>query len=330
MATIGSKKMSLVDVATATQDGKVQKLAELLTEDNEILLDIPWQECNQGDTHKTVQRTGLPSAAWRELNKGVQPSKSTKKPCIDSTGIAEARSEVDEDIAELNGNVRENRYMEDIAFVESLNQSVAETLFYGNTNSTPASFLGLAPRLCDPTAANGDNLLNGGGSSTGNTSIYLCGWGENTMFGLYPRGSKAGLVIEDKGKEPVTDSSGGTYYSYVTQFKWKPGLCVKDWRYFGRICNIAVASLSPTAATGANLIQKLIELTEVVKSTGNVKQAIYVNKTIRTWMRIQIANKSNMHLTYEDFAGKRVVAFDGIPVRVCDQILNTESAITFS
>jgi len=32
-------------------------------------------------------------------------------------------------------------------------------------------------------------------------------------------------------------------------------------------------------------------------------------------------------LTMEEVAGKKVVAFDGIPVRICDQLLSTEERV---
>lgn len=36
----------------------------------------------------------------------------------------------------------------------------------------------------------------------------------------------------------------------------------------------------------------------------------------------------NVNLTIDEYAGKKIVSFTGIPVRRADAILNTESAVT--
>jgi hypothetical protein len=58
------------------------------------------------------------------------------------------------------------------------------------------------------------------------------------------------------------------------------------------------------------------------------RPAIYCNKTVRTWLRIMMNEKSNVHLSLEEVASKKVLAFDGIPVRRCDKILNSEATIS--
>jgi hypothetical protein len=57
------------------------------------------------------------------------------------------------------------------------------------------------------------------------------------------------------------------------------------------------------------------------------RPVIYCNKTVRTWLRIMMNEKSNVHLSLDEVAGKKVLSFDGIPVKRCDKILNTESRI---
>ena len=77
MSTIGTK-LTLADWAKRIDPGgKVDKIVEMLNETNEILDDMVWLEGNLPTGHRTTIRTGLPSATWRKLNYGVQPSKST-------------------------------------------------------------------------------------------------------------------------------------------------------------------------------------------------------------------------------------------------------------
>ncbi|EPE5434245.1 major capsid protein, partial [Escherichia coli] len=70
-------------------NGKVDKIIELLGQTNPILQDMPFVEGNLPTGHRTTIRSGLPSATWRLLNYGVQPSKSTTVQVTDSVGMLE-------------------------------------------------------------------------------------------------------------------------------------------------------------------------------------------------------------------------------------------------
>ena len=60
MGILASNNKTLLDVAKETDaNGKLPVVIELLSEENEILDDIPWIECNSGDAHKTSIRTGF-------------------------------------------------------------------------------------------------------------------------------------------------------------------------------------------------------------------------------------------------------------------------------
>ena len=47
----------------------------------------------------------------------------------DSIGMLETYAEVDKSLADLNGNTDEFRLSEDRAFIEAMNQAMAQTLF---------------------------------------------------------------------------------------------------------------------------------------------------------------------------------------------------------
>ncbi len=54
--------------------------------------------------------------------------------------------------------------------------------------------------LFQPSAGNAQNIIDAGGTGTDNTSIWLV-WGENTVHGIFPKGQKAGIQMEDKGRD---------------------------------------------------------------------------------------------------------------------------------
>src|ERR1044071_8435302 len=103
MATLGqSGKVTLLDIAKSMDpDGSVAAVAELLTQTNEILLDMPWIEGNMPTGHKGTVRTGLPTAIWRQMYQGVPPSKSVRAQIEDACGMLETRAELDRDVADL-------------------------------------------------------------------------------------------------------------------------------------------------------------------------------------------------------------------------------------
>ena len=174
MATLGTNVLTLADWAKRLDpDGKVPMIVELLEQTNEVLMDMLWVEGNLPTGHRTTVRTGLPGIAWRLLNQGVQPSKSTTTQIDEAVGILEAWSEVDKDLAELNGNTASFRLSEAQAFLESMNQEFVQTMFYGNSSTAPEEFTGLSVRYSDTSATNGQNIINGGGASSDNTSIWF-------------------------------------------------------------------------------------------------------------------------------------------------------------
>jgi len=330
MTTIGTS-VTLLDVAKRKDpDGKTAKIAEVLTQTNEILEDMTWMEANDGSSNISTLRKSIPAATWRLLNYGVAGSKSVTGQVTDTCGRLEARSEVDEAILDLNPDPAGFRLSEDLAHMEGMNQGVSTALIYGNTNTNPEQFFGLSPRFATPSSDDeeiGFNMIDGGGSGSDNTSVWLVGYGDSTCHGIYPKGTKAGIEHNDIGREPVRDSDGRVYYAQVSQFIWRCGLVVRDWRYLVRICNIDVSNLL-SGVGAADLITAMIRATERIPSLSFAKMSFLGNRAVRSALRRQIIAKSNVNLTYDTVAGKRVMAFDGIPFRRTDAILNTETAVT--
>lgn len=330
MATLSSTNPTLADVVSRmTTDGKIDpQIVEILNETNEILDDMTVVEANGFTEHKTTIRSGLPTGTWRKLNYGVQPEKSRTVQVKDTIGMLETYAEVDKALADLNGNSAAWRLSEDRAFIEGMNQTMATTLFYGDSSIDPEKFMGLAPRYNSLSAENAINIIDAGGTGADNTSIWLVVWGPNTCHATYPKGSTAGLQVRDLGEHTLYDAAGGRYQGYRTHYKWDIGLTLRDWRYVVRIANIDVSDLTKNAASGADLIDLMTQALELIPNIGMGRPAFYMPRKIRSFLRRQIANKvAASTLTMEDIAGKRVVAFDGVPCRRTDALLLTEARV---
>lgn len=330
MSTLSANNPTMLDVAKATDpDGNIAKIVEILNQTNEIIQDATFLEGNLPTGHRTTVRTGIPLPTWRKLYGGVQPTKSTNVQVTDNTGMLEAYAEVDKALADLNNNTAAFRMSEDLPHIEGINQEFADTLIYGNESTEPEAFTGLAPRYNSLSAENAINIIDAGGSSNDNTSIWLVVWGPNTVHCIYPKGSQVGLRMTDKGQVTIEDAdgSGGRMEAYRTHYRWDCGLTVRDWRYVVRIANIDVSDLNTDSNT-ANLINWMIQASERIPSFGIGRPVWYVNRNIREKLRIGILEKISNQVNWETVEGKRVLLFDDIPVRRLDRLTDTEAEIT--
>jgi hypothetical protein len=336
MATQSANALTLIDWAKRLDpDGKIPVIAELLTQTNEVLLDMQWIEGNLPTGHRTTIRTGLPTVYWRLLNQGVAPSKSTTAQVDDQTGMLEAWSEVDVDLAKLNGNVAALRLSEARAFLEAMNQEMASTLFYGNSGLAPEEFTGLSARYSSLSAANASNVIDMEGtqdSPSDLTSVWLVAWSPETVFGIFPKGSTAGLVHSDFGEvtvEVTAGVAGNRMRALQDRYQWKAGLCVKDWRYAVRICNLDLSDYDTALAGGDEFLIPYME--QAVEQLPNMlgMPVFYMNRSVRK--RLRAENRQAVGrgggITYDNVHGKRVMNFGEIPVRLTDAILATETAV---
>jgi hypothetical protein len=332
MSTLSTTHPTLMDVAKRLDpDGRIDTIVDILAETNEVLPEMTMLEGNLPTGHRTTMRTGLPAPTWRKLYGGVQPSKSSTVQITDTTGMLEAYAEVDKALADLNGNTAAFRLSEDRAHIEGINQEFASSLFYASEASAPEEITGFAPRYNSLSAENAENIVQESGITGQNdcSSIWLVVWGPNTCHGIYPKGSQAGLQVEDKGSVTIenVDGSGGRMEAYRTHYRWDVGLTVRDWRYVVRV-QFDSGTLTGDAASGANLIDLMTQAVEIPPSLTAGRAAFYCNRRTKQFLRRQIVEKvSASTLTMDQIAGKHVMSFDGIPVRRVDSILNTESAV---
>lgn len=341
MATLSTGALTLNEWAKRIDpDGKIDKTVELLSQTNEILTDMMWKEGNLPTGHRVTQRTGLPTVYWRLMNQGIPTSKSTTAQIDESVGSLEAWSEVDKAIAELNGNVNETRLSEAMSFLEAMNQESASTLFYGS-NANPEEYVGFSTRYSDTSAANGQNILDAGGSGSDNSSVWLIGWGDNEVFGVFPKGSKAGITHENLGLvtvETTAGVAGNRMRAYQDHWEWKQGLVLKDWRFAARIANIDISDLvaqsTTQALTASTSITKMMSRAiDRMPRLSGIKPAFYANRTVLSHLRVIAQEKSSSAVTIEEATnqfGNTIfeTRFLGIPVRLVDALTEAEAQVT--
>ena len=326
---------TLVDLAKMIDPNNARLIfvAQTLARKNPIVREVPILEANQILSHVGNRQSALPTVYKRAINDGVLKSAHKEIPVTAPMSLFETMSQIDEENLRLAGsNAGAVRQRKDAAFIEAMAQSVADEIIYGSVGDDVLGFNGLAVMFDSSTDyPNGDstwyyNVQLAGGSGSDTTSIWAVEWGPEKAHLIYPKGTQAGLEINDLGKQLVSGVTSNTQFvAYVTQFKWRCGLFVQDERCVQRIANIET--------TGADNIfddDKLITALNRLPDMGeNPATRIYVNRTIRTQMDIKVKDKNNVnYVANADAFGKPVLYFRGVPVQVCDAILNTETAIS--
>jgi len=323
---------TMVDIANEYADKELLFIANTLARTNDILQDAPYQEANQQFSHKGAQDASLPSPGFRTFNAGVPSSTAKSRPIIESLAIAEDYAEVDYEEYRLQAKKEQWRQRKDAKHIEGMGQKIAATVFYGDLGTDPASFKGFANRFnLSTTRPNGDitqpyNVQLNGGSGSDTTSIWVIEWDPDECTLLFPRNTKAGIEFEDLGKVTKELPTGYKYEVLRSHFIWRCGIFVSDDRRVQRIANIE------TSGT-ANIFDedRIIDAILRTPSRGKNKAAIkiYVNLTIMSQMWKRFKDKNNVHyVSREGLLGQQVLDLNGIPVRICDAIVDTETAIS--
>lgn len=340
---------TLYDVASRTDSkGNIPYVAEMLSQENNIYQDMPMIEANERTGHMFVWRDSIPAGSWRQYNQGTPQSKSTTSKGRVDIGMLTDYSIVDRALARHTGDAEKFRHSEDVAFLEGMGQTIQQTVIYGNEATNPASFNGLSTfynTVNVNSAQNAANVLDGGGTGSSNTSLWMIGWSTRTIYGIFPAGSQAGLVFENKGDvRAAYDNLGNPYEAFTGYFEQQCAIVPQDWRYGARIANIDVTSQGLAGPNALDIFATMAEMQFLFpKLTGNtsgitksdapddeatgVRTVFYADRTLMHWMQVQAMRDRNVLARQEDYAGVVTDSWRGLPIKIQDQILNTESRV---
>jgi hypothetical protein len=333
MAVLAATNPTLMDVAKLKEPdgGMTTDVVDMLSQSNPLIEHGTFMEANGGTYHRSSQRTGIPDPTWRAFYQGVLPSKSTYATLDEPLGMMEARSQVDQKLADMATDVGQFRLLEAAGHLEGMRQSFAEAALYAYSSTSPEKFNGIMPRYNSLSAASGENIIDAGGTGSDNASILIVNWSPRTVFFTYPKGSSAGIQRIDLGVNHQADPPDGTsgkFSAYEEKFSWDVGLVVRDWRHIVRIANIDVSNLIAQSNAAAILELLAIAVDKFPDDGMGGRQVIYVPRTVSSMLRIQTMKQSNVQLTVGGEEGRKKVSFDGIPIEKLDSLLLTESRVT--
>lgn len=329
-------------------DLKAADIIEILNQANEIVPRMLWEEGNAPLGNRTTVRVTLPTVSSRQIGTGVPFSSFRTAQFDDAMSILDVFNEVDIVQARLWGDTGGYRLRAMLPYFEAMTQKFTQLMFYGNSTQTPADFYGLTARYATvnpANAANAQNVIDGGGTGSVNTSIWFLTLADKALTGLFPKGSPAGLYHKDWGEQitQVTAGYGATVLPvYRDQYQWTAGIALKDWRWCVRIANVDTTNLA-AENNAADLLKLFIKamyrmpsIAKPASTTGNPmstiaipgQQVICCNRTVREMLHIQALNKVNNQLYFDDIDGVKLLTFMGIPIINVDQLINTEARVT--
>lgn len=312
-----------------SDDGKPYPVINLMGQTNSIGDDILYMEANGKDGHTSAIVNGLPSVSFTRMYKGVPISKSKRTQVKDACAMMSGRSEIDVRMLKLNAdNAGAYRQMENALFAEALQQQHATSIFYGDQDANPDQFFGLNVRYPSKTSP---NVVDAGGSGSNCTSIWGIVWGAGEVHGVFPKGSKAGLSMEALAEMDRLDADGNPYRVVADLWEWNVGLAVCDWRCVVRICNIDTTKLELYKGdTGFIDLHRLtVKAKNKIPPAKRGRMIWYCNQDVLTALEMQSTDKGNVQLMYGDlFNSKQVPFIHGRPIRQCDAILSTETALS--
>jgi len=343
MATIGNSFRGIIDhYASTDRNGNVIPAIEALHRLNPLMMDAHVIPCNDGSGHISRIRTGLGPVAWGQLYQGIIQAKGTSMQVRDTTGFVERLATIDTRYLEKVKNPAAERADEANVALEAIAQDVQVNFFYADTATTPERFKGVAARYA--SIANGGaaatQIIDGGGTGSANTSIWMIGWGPSGTSLLYPEGTSAGIKREDKGVQRVYDELNRPYFAKEEYFRQDIGVKVSDWRQNVRIANIDIAAVRAGTVDIFSLLRRgyykmqtrrdtLIDNTDGVP-TG-IKPVIYMNRDLLEALDALSTNSgaadNRIRLMPEEIAGKEIKGYREMPIRETDALINAEARV---
>lgn len=305
------------------------KVANVLALKCPLFRMLPMFPTNQLMSEIYSKVSSMGSASLRRFNEYIVPTVNKRTTDSEPIAMFQDWSEVDAALCDIQNDPTQWRMDEDLIKVESLTQSVEDQLVNGNINQYPAGINGLLTRYNSSTARpNGVsttryNVQLAGGSGSDVTSIIAMELGPTKVYGIFPKNSRAGINIENKGKV-TSESTTGRMDVYRTKLELYYGLVVRDDRCVQMVRNIEVSG-NDNIFDPALLSSALRRLPGGGQDPNTV---ILVPPSIIDQMDQLADDKNNVTYTPDEAFGGFITRFKRVPVFVADKISETQTAIS--
>lgn len=339
MAVLGLDLLTLAD-AKKFLPHEVGDVAEVMRQAVPIVDDIPYMEMNKGVKHVVALRSDLPDVYYRKANQAIPASKTTIEEREFVAAHFESKAVIDEAVAAYGGQdrIKANRWNQAEGHIQANAHELANLIVYGSTevNKAPGIMDILSTlNTAEPTSK---QIVDAGGVGSDNASILFVSWGKKKVYGVFEKGTSAGLKRVDRSPGntrvqitgPLIGGGTGTYWGFEEDFMVDHGLVVEDYRALARVANIDVSNLKvPNDA--ADILKFMTRaLYRIPPMLRQQKGKVYLNSTLMSFLDEQALAKvgAGGGLSYQNYQGEPVLSFRGWQIREMDNMLNTEAQVT--
>lgn len=332
MATLNATLPGLLDLEHMDRpdgDGFL-KMIYSMTEMQDILKDIPFFEANGRMAHKFLRLSGLVSGTWVDLNEGISSSKGVMGSDLAAIGMLESRLIADMRFAAIEPNFE--AYIERLAepHYHGLANDVADAIVNG-TISGGYHFNSIEGHIASASQTDqfGQSMCHTFGGSTTLSSMLAVDWGQDKVYGVYPRGHRNyGVEKHELGRNQLTSGTNSSdMRSYVCDFSWYLALVIADDRCVRRIANMEpTGSLyNPRATTFAvyPIIDALLSMENMGRSA-----ILYANRAIFGMLWKAANADSTVNYSDRNPWQQPDYKFSGNTIRFSDSLLTTETQVT--
>jgi hypothetical protein len=168
-------------------------------------------------------------------------------------------------------------------------------------------------------------VIDAGTSGGTTTSGVVARLDRMGLFLAYPRAGQQFIEVVDEspgGPIVVYDGSNNPYDAMVTKFIIRFGVCIGDNRNV-----VSIRNIQTTAAASSLTPSLLVDAFDTMyPNTDNV--VIFMNRTAKKQLDRQVVTNTNFIYTQDTLWGRRVDAFQGVPIYITEAITDTESGTT--
>jgi hypothetical protein len=281
---------------------------------------MPFVKCNNGTYHTFTRRVELAGASVRSYYQGTKTVATQTKQFDEPTGMYQAVSEIDADLAEHGGDPNGAQRTEGIGVMNGMGIQQAKNFIYGKRSPAEKNGVdGFAARL---NKIDGEQVFDMGGTGNNLTSIYLCALGDTFLHGIYPEGKgTAGVQVEHEGKVTALDGDEGRFQVYRSYYKVQWGIAVENPKSVIRLANINAETVDPEA-----LLDKILSLGRRMPE-GASTYVVYGNFSAQDVLDKAAYKKPNVIYPTSDPWGRPLTMIRNFRVRTVEAILDTEEQV---
>jgi hypothetical protein len=169
-----TSNLTALEAVRRTSQPWPNRIIECIAQTNELLLDPPVIECNNGTEHTIVQRASLAGATLRRYYEGTKPITTQTITVNEPTAMWQGITEVDVDLADHTGDPAGLRKSDAVGVLNGMGIDQARDIIYGSRGENKKGINGLAVRL---NKVDEKNVFDAGGTGSSLTSLYLAATG---------------------------------------------------------------------------------------------------------------------------------------------------------